>query len=742
MARHMPIPNGTRLEHYEIVGPLGAGGMGEVYRAVDTKLKREVALKILPNRFANDASRLARFEREARLLASLNHPHIAAIYGLGHAKDIRFLVLELVEGPTLADRLMSGRIDVSEALRIATEIAEAMETAHEKGVIHRDLKPANVKLTASGSVKVLDFGLAKALGEPDPVPDPSNSPTVTQENDGVVLGTAAYMSPEQATGKTVDKRTDIWSFGALLYEMLTGRRAFDGKTVSHIIVNVLEKDPDLSVLPPLPAGVQDLLERCLQKDPANRLRDIGDIRVLLQAAITKPVTRQVPVATVFPTRRRSGLAVIGLLAALIVVGLVWSRREPVAPAPEPVRFEISQPGNSGFINLAISPDGRKLVFAAVRANETQSQLPQLWVRSLETLEARPIEGTGGVNGIPFWSADSRYIAFSAGTKLKKVDASGGPVQTLCDIPGFVLGGFWTPDDRIVFALLRESLQQVSAAGGTPVPYTSKPEDGQTYSFPSLLPDGKHYVYTAGELLTSSGGIYIASLGSGVTEQPKRILTDVSPAVYAASPDPRVGYLLFIRGAAMAQGSTGTLMAQRIDTASLDFTGEAIPIAEQVPITGFSASRTGVLVYGTGPANPSTGGAPGLLQGQLTWFDRQGKVLNTVGDPGYYRIPELSPDGSKVALEVIDPQSRNMDLWLFEFARGVNTRFTFNAGREYTPVWSRDGKRIVFASERDAALGWYEKTSNGAGEEQLVFKPPKPGAPSSWSPDGRFLYTRT
>ncbi len=441
----MSLADGTRLEHYEIVEPLGAGGMGEVYRAVDTKLRREVAMKILPERFAGDPSRLTRFEREAHLLASLNHPNIAAIYGVEHANGIRFLVLELVEGPTLAERLKAGPMEVGDALRIASQISEALEAAHEKGVVHRDLKPANVKITPAGKVKMLDFGLAKALSDPEPAassPAPEAKGTITLEETkaGVVMGTAAYMSPEQAEGRPTDKRSDVWSFGVVLYEMLSGKRCFDGRTTSHVLVHVLEQEPDWAQLPAaVPTGVRQVLERCLTKDPAQRLRDIGDVRIQLQAAISKPAYSPIESAP-RPQKSRSllwpAVAAVAVLAVL-ALGYFYLRKKPAAPA-DAVRFEIAQPGSANLSSaLSVSPDGRKLAFITTSPNAPT----RLWVRSLENLESRPLEGTANVTGLPFWSPDSRYVVFQGGAKLMKIEAAGGPPLPLCDFQGSCWAAF-------------------------------------------------------------------------------------------------------------------------------------------------------------------------------------------------------------------------------------------------------------------------------------------------------------
>jgi Tol biopolymer transport system component len=745
----MPLADGTRLEHYEIVEPLGAGGMGEVYRAVDTKLRREVAIKILPPKFANDPSRLARFEREAHLLASLNHPNIAAIYGLEHIDGIRFLVLELVEGPTLSERLKPGPMEVGEALGIAAQIAEALEAAHEKGVVHRDLKPGNVKITPAGKVKVLDFGLAKALGDPEPAStssDPQAQSTVTLQETkaGVVLGTAAYMSPEQAEGKPTDKRSDVWSFGVVLYEMLSGKRCFEGKTTSHLMLHVLEQEPDWEKLPAaVPDGVRQLLGRCLEKDAAKRLRDVGDAGRMLEAfgKAAKPASA---VSAVVPPAHRAlrfGYMAAGAGAvAVLALGFVYLRPRPAAPPAPPVRFEIVQPENVNFTSvLSVSPDGRKLAFIATGADGRTL----LWVRSLETLEARPLDGTDGINGVPFWSPDSRNLVFSAGGKLKRIEATGSPAQTLCDVSGIVVSGFWTPDGKIVFGATGASdLLQVTSAGGRPSPViASDPNHPTRHLSPSLLPDGRHFVYARGGSSAEETGIFLGSLDAKpASPDSKKLLPDTSQVAFAPSADPGLGYLLFVRR--NTGTSIGTLMAQPLDTKRLELAGEAVPVAEQVPNIGFSVSATGVLVYRAGPASSSESSQL-RTQGQLTWFDRAGKVLGTAGDPGQYEQGiRLSPDETRVAVARRDAQSSNIDIWVFELARGANNRFTFDPAPDLSAIWSPDGSKIAFFSARPAAPGIYQKSSNGAGSEELLFKSAEPLYPASWSSDGRFLVYST
>jgi serine/threonine protein kinase len=589
----MSLTDGTRLEHYEIVGPLGAGGMGEVYRAVDTKLRREVAIKILPAKFASDPSRLAHFEREAHLLAALNHPNIAAIYGLEHVDGIRFLVLELVEGPTLSERLKAGPMEVREALGIAGQIAEAFEAAHEKGVVHRDLKPANVKITPAGKVKVLDFGLAKALGDPEPAsasgdPDAQATVTLQETKAGVVLGTAACMSPEQAEGKPTDKRSDVWSFGVVLYEMLSGKRCFDGKTTSHVLVHVLEQDPNWEALPAsVPPGAQALLERCLQKNPAKRLRDVGDLRLQLEAMEKEAASGAKAPSRLKPALPKAPLVwpTVGAAAALVLVVGAFLYFRP-RPAPVEVsRFDIAAPEKATLSNnFVVSPDGRKLAFIATGEDGVR----HLWIRSLETGQARALDGTSDANGIPIWSPDSRNVVVSVGNgsfKLMKMEASGSPPQMISNIgaPSGAAGGFWTSDNKIVFAQTRVGVREVSAAGGEATMLIAP--RGQFQRYPVLLPDGNHFLYTA-IAGTADGGVYLGSLGTKPEEQgSKKLLPDSSQVAYAPNPGGGSGgagkeYLLFLRAASEQPGDT--LMAQPFDSRKLELSGEPVPVQTRWP----------------------------------------------------------------------------------------------------------------------------------------------------------------
>jgi Tol biopolymer transport system component/predicted Ser/Thr protein kinase len=696
----LSITVGTQLGSYEITSLLGKGGMGEVYRARDTKLKREVAIKILPEEFSRDPGRMLRFQREAEVLASLNHSNIAAIYGV----EERALVMELVEGES-----PKGPMPFDEAWRIASQIAFALEYAHDKGVVHRDLKPANVKITPEGAVKLLDFGLAKAFsGQPAmPAADPANSPTLTlgASEVGMIVGTAAYMPPEQAKGKSVDKRADIWAFGVVLYELLTGERLFKGEDVSDTLAQVLTKEPEFERVP---AKARRLLRECLEKDPKQRLRDIGDARRLLEDEPQDPVTA--------PSRSRLGWvawAVASMLA--LALGVTYFGRTP--ERPRVLKLSVLPPEKATFSTTgvpAVSPDGRRLAFAATVDGKTS-----LWVRDLDSLTARPLAGTEGT-GLPFWSPDSRFIAFFAGGKLKKIDVSGGPALTLCEA-GNARGGSWSNTDVIVFTPnLASGLFRVPVTGGNATPVTAPDQAlGETsHRWPWFLPDGRHFLYTARNDDPEKTTVYVADLDS---KNRRRVLAANSNAVYSPP-----GYLLFVR--------ERTLMAQPFDAVKAQTTGDPFPIAEQVDyldvsIAGrFAVSQNGVLAY--------TSGVVRSVQ-RLTWFDRFGKVAGTVGEPGDLNWPAISPDGNTVVVARRDPQTGVINLWLHDPARGTASRFTFNSGEDRVPVWSPDGSHIAFSSIRDGFLKLYQKATSGVAQDEALDKA-QPRDPSDWSRDGHYI----
>ncbi|MGO9259373.1 MAG: protein kinase domain-containing protein [Bryobacteraceae bacterium] len=700
------------IAHYRIVCKLGEGGMGAVYRATDTRLNRDVAIKVLPPAFAEDTARMQRFEREAQLLASLNHPNIAAIYGIEQGA----IVMELVEGEDL-----KGPVPVETASHYARQIANALEAAHEKGIIHRDLKPANIKVTPDGTVKLLDFGLAKAT-ESSQAEGPggrpaTDSPTLSlaMTQTGTILGTAAYMSPEQARGKPVDKRADIWAVGVVLYEMLTGKMLFGGgETVSDSLAAVLTREPDFNALPKdTPPRVRLLLERCLRKDPKQRLRDIGDARLTLDEA-EPGVPAPAPVVPATRPRLPWILAAVFALSTLALAAL-WLRR-PVEEA-RTIKFSVLPPEKAGFVAdslPAVSPDGRHLAFAAGSEGKTQ-----IWIRDLNALAARPLPGTdGGFD--PFWSPDSRFVAFFTPGKLKKVDIVGGPALTVCGASNG-RGGSWNQNGVIVFTpSFGNSLSSVPATGGTATPLTTLEESlsETSHRFPWFLPDGRHFLFTARSGDEKKTAIYVGDLES---KERRRLFAAASNAVYTPP-----GFLLFMR--------ERTVMAQAFDATALRTTGDPFPVAEQVDyaqasIQGqFAVSQTGVLAYYSGGA---------ALDSQLTWFDRDGKPLGTVGPPGTMQAPAISPDGGTVAVDRLDAQAGTYDLWLHDLAHSTDSRFTFDPSHDWCPVWSPDGSRILFASNRTGRWGLYQKPATGAGKEELLYETAGLTFTTDWSRDGRF-----
>jgi len=707
--------------------------MGEVFRARDTNLGRDVAIKVLPDLFARDTARMARFGREAKLLASLNHTSIASIYGLETSDDTRALVMELAEGPTLADRIAQGPIPVEEALRIAKQMADALEYAHEHGIIHRDLKPANVKVAADDTVKILDFGLAKAMETDLSAADIANSPTLSHmaTQAGVLLGTAAYMSPEQAKAKPVDRRADIWAFGCVLYEMLTGKMAFCGETVTDALAAVLKNEPDWSQLPAAtPPHVRVLLGRCLQKDVRRRLQAMGDARIALDEVLSGAPTPGVAV----PLRRRVIPWALGLLAVAIAGFAGWILKPAPEPPPtEPVRFQIALPEQQMTLAptgaFALSPDGRQLAFAASGSDGVQ----RIWVRALGSLEARPLPGSESPLFPPFfWSPDSRFIAFDAGGKLKKIPVSGGPAETICDLSGRAPGGSWNRDGVIIFGTNTGGLMQVSAAGGLASPLTTLDPSRRetTHAFPSFLPDGRHFIYLRRSSTPENTGVYVGSLDAKPEEQLSKPLVETqSGSVYVPSVDADSGQLLIVRD--------GTLLAQPFDARRLELAGDAVTLAEGLGtffnFAFFSASTNGVLVYRAGGGSSQ----------QLSWYDRQGKALGTAGEPAnLFFTVDLSPDGTHAAVSRIDALDQNRFVWLLDFSRGTSTRFTFGSASAVDAVWSPDGSRIIFASGPDGAYNLFQKLVSGARDEELLLKSPEGKLPTSWSRDGRFLLYTT
>ncbi len=730
----MALVPGSRIGQYQVTARIGAGGMGEVYRATDTKLGREVAIKTLPTEVAADADRLARFRREAQLLASLNHPNIAAIHGLEEAAGIPYLVLELVEGEDLAQRLARGPIPPDEAIDIARRIAEALEEAHDQGIVHRDLKPANVKLAPDGKVKVLDFGLAKAFtasAAPGSGGDLSQSPTLVQSGTqaGVILGTAAYMSPEQARGRAVDRRADIWAFGAVLWEMLAGRPLFSGETLSDIIAAVLTRDPVWTALPAAtPSHVVRLLRRCLERDPRRRLQAIGEARIDLERgagdAGDPSTVHSTPAAAAAPGWwRPAGLA---LLAALLGVAATLALRpEPSAPPalPGQVTFNLDPPERHFFTSgLALSRDGRSLAFV-LRDPEGQTAL---WVRSLDTVEPRRITGTENAR-FPFWAPDGRRLGFFAGGELKVVDLIGGAVRSLArtDMSPDVRGATWGAGDVIVFApRFTGGLLQINASEGTPAaPATQLDATRQegTHRWPSFLPDGRRFLfYAAKGTGTEPGEVRLGTVGSGVAHT----LTPAhSGAVFLP---PR--FILFVLGQ--------SLVAQEIDLDRPRLVGEPRPLDVElqgsIGISGFrslSAAGTGTLAYRQ---------TQGTLN-HLVWVDREGRELSTLGDDGDWHFgPRLSPDGGRIAVVHYAAGTGHGGVHVHDPGRHLDTRVTFGEHDDGLVAWSRDGRTLAVSSISPGAEGIYEVDPARPGERRLRHRADRLTYANDWFPDGGLL----
>jgi serine/threonine protein kinase/Tol biopolymer transport system component len=717
----MALTSGNRLGSYAVLSPLGAGGMGEVYRGRDSKLGRDVALKVLPEAFARDAERMARFQREAKVLASLNHPNIASIYGLEDSGATHALVMELVEGPTLADRIKQGPIPIDEALRIAKQITEALEYAHERGIVHRDLKPANVKVTSDDAVKVLDFGLAKAIEGDAASTDISSSPTITHmaTQAGVLLGTAAYMSPEQAKGKAVDRRADIWAFGCVLYEMLTGRMAFSGETVTDTLAAIIKEEPDWSRLPAgTPIRVRVLLQRCLQKDPKQRLRDIGDARISLDEVLsgTPPESSSVTAAPVSASLGRRALIVsLGalLFGAAVASMITWNLKP--SPSPRPVsRYVITLPQGQQVAGLesgpgvALSPDGSDLAYVA-----TQGGTQQIYLRPMDSLDSKPITGTEGAID-PFFSPDGQWLGFFADGKLKKIPVSGGVAQILADaqVP---YGASWGNRGMIVFTPTLGGLLQLSEAGGAEQPLTH-PVNGEVgHLWPELLPGSKAVLF----VLDPQGAIGVDVIGTGERRDLIQGQAGTMPR-YALS-----GHLVY--------GQAGSLMAVPFDLQRLKVTGTAVPVVESVlqstrGFAQFGVSTTGSLVYVPGGTQ--------LSQSKLVWVGRNG-AEQTLGAPARdYDQPRLSPDGRRIAVDLRENGAAQVGL--YDLDRDTLARLTFEGSVNQYPVWTPDGRRIVFQSDRPGPSDLFWQMADGSGGSEPLMDSKKPGIPMSWSSDGQAL----
>ena len=718
---------GRQIGSYQIQSALGAGGMGEVYRARDRKLNRDVALKVLPEHFALDAARLARFKREAQILASLNHPNIAAIYGLEESTSVGALVLELVEGPTLADRIAQGPLPVSEALPVARQIADALEAAHEHGIIHRDLKPANIKVRPDGTVKVLDFGLAKALeqaGSSPDVPSPTITSPAMMTGPGVILGTAAYMSPEQARGKAVDKRADIWAFGCVLYEMLTGQRAFGGEDVAGTLARVVEREPDFDALPPaVPARVGQALRVCLRKDPKQRVGDIRDVRLALEGAFETADAQTAAPVHVPPWRR------VGLVRCL---GYRRGRRHHRHPdvvrdastRAAGMRLTItptaaSELAISGFArDLAITPDGSRIVY--VGANGTQ-----LFVRALDALE--PMAIFTGIHEGPFVSPDGQWVGFCVPGALKKVTMTGGPAVTMVSLDGGSRGATWAPDGTVIFATgnVATGLQRVSAAGGTPEVLT-RPDRAQQegdHLWPEILPAGRGVLFTTTALTggLDAAQVAVLDLQTGVR---KVLIRGGSHAHYVPS-----GHLVY--------AAAGTLRAVAFDPARLETRGTPVPIVDQIVTTG--AGGADAVVAGDGTLAYVSGGR-GAVEPQrtLVWVSRQGQETPIAAPPRAYVYPRIAPDGASIA---VYSQDQELDIWRWDVARTTLTRLTLGGANDIYPAWTADGRRLIFSSERAGARNLFWQAADGTGAVERLTESPNQQNAVAVSPDGtRLIFT--
>jgi eukaryotic-like serine/threonine-protein kinase len=718
----MTLETGTKFGPYEILMPVGAGGMGEVYKAKDTRLERTVAVKVLPAHLSSSAELRQRLEREAKTISQLTHPHICTLHDVGHQNGTDYLVMEFLEGETLADRLSKGPLPMEQSLRIGIEVAGALDAAHKSGIVHRDLKPGNIMITKTG-VKLLDFGLAKLAAPTEKeISQATSLPTAMQASQpltsrGTILGTFQYMAPEQLEGREADSRSDIFAFGCVLYEMLTGKKAFSGHSQASLITSIMgsEPPPISSIQPMVPASLDRIVKGCLAKEPEHRWSTAHDVMLQLQWIAEGGSLAGVPAPVV--ARRKNREKVSWAVAAAAILAAAVFAYGYVRRAPKPaavVRFDVVPPPEIATMDVPrISPDGR---FIAFDATDMEGKA-RIWIRPLNSLTAQPLVGTdGGVR--PFWSPDSRFVGFMADGVLKKVDVSGGPPTKVCDAPGGS-DGTWSREGVILFdGTGSDPIYRVSAAGGTRAVAvdldTAKKET--SVGWPQFLPDGKHFIYLVTGEKQEDSAYWIGSIGSAE----KKMLSPAQTLVEYAPP----GYLLFVRDR--------TLVAQPFDAGALKITGEPVPLAEKigtdnVGLARFSVSSNGVLAYRTG----ETGG-------RLLWRDRAGRDLDTLGDPGDYANPTLSPAGDRLAFNLTDSRTAKGDIWIRDVARGVNSRFTLGAGNNVRPVWSPDGSTIVFTSDRGGIFDMYQKPVKGAGEEKLLLKTDDFKSASSWSSDGKYI----
>ncbi len=719
----MALAAGSKLGPYEILSAIGAGGMGEVYRARDTRLERTVAVKVLPEHLTSNEDLRQRFEREAKTISQLSHPHICALYDVGREGDRDFLVMEYLEGETLSARLDKGALPAEQLLRYGIEIADALDKAHRQGIVHRDLKPGNVMLTKSG-VKLLDFGLAKfqVAARGNLISGASVLATQAQPSQplterGTVLGTFQYMAPEQLEGGEADSRSDIFAFGAVLYEMATGKKAFTGKSQASLAGAILRDDPTsvTEIAPMVPPAVNRIVKTCLAKDPEDRFQTAHDVKLQLQWIAEGGSQAGVPMPVAARRKSRERLAWAVAAAALIAaaaLGFGFARRAPAKPRM--ARFEIGTPeGIIGIDAPRISPDGRYLAF---NATDTEGKT-RIWIRALNALTAQPLTGTEGT-GRPFWSPDSRFLGFMAEGKLKKIEVTGGPAQKICDAPTGA-DGSWSSTGMILYdGTGADPIFKVSVAGGTPT-IAAKPEASRKETqvgWPEFLPDGRRFLYMVYGQKPEDSAYRVGSLDSPDSKP-------VAPAQTLVTYAPP-GYLLFVRDR--------TLVAQPFDAKAVKTRGEPVPLAEHVGtdsvgLATFSVSRDGTLAYRTGDSGA-----------RMLWVDRSGKELETIGERGEYSSPRLSRAGDRLAFSLNDPRSGKADIWIRDLVRGVNSRFTFGSGANIYPVWSPDGGTIVFRSDREGNYNLYEKPASGQGEEKVLLKDDVSKMATDWSSDGRYI----
>jgi Tol biopolymer transport system component/tRNA A-37 threonylcarbamoyl transferase component Bud32 len=704
----MAVGPGSRVGVYEVTAQIGAGAMGVVLRARDTKLLRDVALKVLPDHFADNPDRLSRLQREAQLLASLNHPNIAHVYGLEQTGASACIVMELVEGETLADRLQNGPIPLDDAVGIAKQIADALAAAHGRGIVHRDLKPANIKLAPNGAVKVLDFGLAKPITKSSPGSGSSMLPTmVSGSGVGTIVGTVAYMSPEQARGKEVDARTDIWAFGCVFYEMLTGRPVFDGETATDVIAKVVTDRPDFDALPAgTPASIRALLTATLNKNVAQRLQHIGDASLFLDPQAFPAGAASPARASNSMTNRRvvTAAVLVAALAAAFVAVALYTRRNP-GPAAPAMMLQIALPGY--VTDATVSPDAQRIAYVA----EPRGERRAIWIRALGSEAVQKVPGSEAPQGFA-WSPDSRALAFIAEKKLKKLDVTAGSVQTIADLEPVRGGISW--GRGVILLATSTGIFRMSDEGGamTRVTELDATLKENAHVAPVFLPDGNHFLYVITAATRESNGIFVGALDGKTKTRLGPFGSRISGLAYAPP-----GYLIL---------AGESLTAQRLDLSTLTLSGPAIPIGDAVD--GVSVSDNGLLVY----RKASTA----ARDKQLTWFDRAGRPLGQLGSKANYGNVELSPTGDRVAVDTL--ADNNRDVWVIDLARGVPSRITFDPRSDWTPVWSPDGSRIAFAAQTNTGPHMYQKSAAGVGTETLMFKSDATEIPVSWSHDGHYI----